>query len=70
MNSSTNLQAKRHIGQILVDQGILTEDQLRIALLEQMKSHPSISTSLDVKMVQVHIVHPGVQPGVAGPVSP
>ena len=30
----------------------------------------SISTSLDVKMVQVHIVHPGVQPGVAGPVSP
>jgi type II secretory ATPase GspE/PulE/Tfp pilus assembly ATPase PilB-like protein len=30
--------AKRHIGQILISQGILTEDQLRIALLEQMKS--------------------------------
>ena len=31
MNSPTNPQAKRHIGQILIDQGILTEDQLRIA---------------------------------------
>ncbi|MGP1675868.1 MAG: GspE/PulE family protein [Burkholderiales bacterium] len=30
--------AKRHIGQILIAQGILTEDQLRIALLEQSKS--------------------------------
>jgi len=39
MNSPANPQAKRHIGQILIDQGILTEDQLRIALLEQMKSH-------------------------------
>ena len=39
MNSPTNPQAKRHLGQILIDQGILTEDQLRIALLEQMKSH-------------------------------
>ena len=39
MNSPTNPQSKRHIGQILIDQGILTEDQLRIALLEQMKSH-------------------------------
>ncbi len=39
MNSPTNPQAKRHIGQILIDQGILTEDQLRIALLEQIKSH-------------------------------
>jgi len=39
MNSPTNPQAKRHIGQILIDQGILSEDQLRIALLEQMKSH-------------------------------
>jgi general secretion pathway protein E/type IV pilus assembly protein PilB len=38
MNSPTIPQAKRHIGQILIDQGILTEDQLRIALLEQMKS--------------------------------
>jgi type II secretory ATPase GspE/PulE/Tfp pilus assembly ATPase PilB-like protein len=32
-------QAKRHLGQILIDQGILTEDQLRIALLEQTKQH-------------------------------
>jgi general secretion pathway protein E/type IV pilus assembly protein PilB len=39
MNAPANPQAKRHIGQILIDQGILTEDQLRIALLEQMKSH-------------------------------
>ena len=39
MNSPSSPQAKRHIGQILIDQGILTEDQLRIALLEQMKSH-------------------------------
>ncbi|MEK7360910.1 MAG: ATPase, T2SS/T4P/T4SS family, partial [Pseudomonadota bacterium] len=34
----TATAAKRHIGQILISQGILTEDQLRIALLEQMKS--------------------------------
>ena len=39
MNSPTNPQAKRHLGQILIDQGILTEDQLRIALLEQTKQH-------------------------------
>ena len=42
MNSPATLPiatpAKRHIGQILISQGILTEDQLRIALLEQMKS--------------------------------
>ena len=40
MNSPTTptAAAKRHIGQILISQGILTEDQLRIALLEQMKS--------------------------------
>ncbi|MFH1044085.1 MAG: GspE/PulE family protein [Pseudomonadota bacterium] len=35
---TTATAAKRHIGQILISQGILTEDQLRIALLEQMKS--------------------------------
>ncbi|MCE1172265.1 MAG: secretion system protein E, partial [Azovibrio sp.] len=29
---------RRPLGQILLDQGILSEDQLRIALLEQMKS--------------------------------
>ena len=32
MNAPANPQAKQHIGQILIDQGILTEDQLRIAL--------------------------------------
>ncbi len=36
--ATTATAAKRHIGQILISQGILTEDQLRIALLEQMKS--------------------------------
>jgi len=36
--STPSATAKRHIGQILISQGILTEDQLRIALLEQMKS--------------------------------
>jgi type II secretory ATPase GspE/PulE/Tfp pilus assembly ATPase PilB-like protein len=35
---SVTTAAKRHIGQILISQGILTEDQLRIALLEQRKS--------------------------------
>jgi len=35
---TTAAAVKHHIGQILIVQGILTEDQLRIALLEQMKS--------------------------------
>jgi hypothetical protein len=39
MNQPVPPQAKRHLGQILIDQGILTEDQLRIALLEQTKQH-------------------------------
>jgi len=38
MNPPSSPHAKRHIGQILIDQGILTEDQLRIALHEQTKS--------------------------------
>src|SRR5438309_2652512 len=46
MNSPTNPQAKRHIGQILIDQGILTEDQLRIALLEQTKQHMPVGKLL------------------------
>jgi type II secretory ATPase GspE/PulE/Tfp pilus assembly ATPase PilB-like protein len=46
MNAPANPQAKRHIGQILIDQGILTEDQLRIALLEQMKSHVPVGRLL------------------------
>ena len=46
MNSPTAPQAKRHIGQILIDQGILTEDQLRIALLEQTKNHVPVGRLL------------------------
>jgi type II secretory ATPase GspE/PulE/Tfp pilus assembly ATPase PilB-like protein len=46
MNSPTNPQAKRHIGQILIDQGILTEDQLRNALLEQTKSKAPVGRLL------------------------
>ncbi len=37
--ATTQLQLKRQIGQVLIDQGLVSEDQLRIALLEQMKSH-------------------------------
>src|SRR5947207_11923217 len=46
MNAPTNPQAKRHLGQILIDQGILTEDQLRIALLEQTKNHVPVGRLL------------------------
>jgi len=46
MNSPSNPHAKRHIGQILIDQGILTEDQLRIALLEQTKSKAPVGRLL------------------------
>ena len=46
MNSPSNPQAKRHLGQILIDQGILTEDQLRIALLEQTKQHVPVGRLL------------------------
>ena len=38
--------AKRHIGQILISQGILTEDQLRIALLEQLKTNQPVGKLL------------------------
>src|SRR6478672_6432778 len=38
--------AKRHIGQILIAQGILTEDQLRIALLEQLKTNQPVGRLL------------------------
>ena len=38
MKAPSTQQAKRHIGQILIDQGILSDDQLRIALVEQAKS--------------------------------
>src|SRR5438045_6470938 len=46
MNAPTNAQAKRLLGQILIDQGILTEDQLRIALLEQTKPHVPVGRLL------------------------
>ena len=46
MNSPASPQAKRHIGQILISQGILTEDQLRIALLEQLKSRQPVGKLL------------------------
>ena len=46
MNSPSNPQAKRHLGQILIDQGILTEDQLRIALLEQLKTNQPVGRLL------------------------
>jgi general secretion pathway protein E/type IV pilus assembly protein PilB len=46
MNSPVAPQAKRHLGQILISQGILTEDQLRIALLEQMKSKQPVGKLL------------------------
>ena len=46
MNQPAPPQAKRHLGQILIDQGILTEDQLRIALLEQTKSKAPVGRLL------------------------
>jgi len=46
MNAPTTPQAKRHLGQILIDQGILTEDQLRIALLEQTKQRVPVGRLL------------------------
>ena len=46
MNSPVAAQAKRHIGQILISQGILTEDQLRIALTEQKSQNIPIGRLL------------------------
>jgi type II secretory ATPase GspE/PulE/Tfp pilus assembly ATPase PilB-like protein len=46
MNAPIAQQAKRHLGQILISQGILSEDQLRIALLEQMKSRQPLGKLL------------------------
>ena len=43
---AASAQAKRHIGQILISQGILTEDQLRIALLEQLKTNQPVGRLL------------------------
>ena len=38
MHATSIPQTKRQIGQILIDQGFLTDDQLRIALVEQARS--------------------------------
>jgi general secretion pathway protein E/type IV pilus assembly protein PilB len=46
VNSPASPQAKRHLGQILISMGILTEDQLRIALLEQLKSKQPVGKLL------------------------
>ncbi|MCM2305937.1 MAG: Flp pilus assembly complex ATPase component TadA [Sulfuritalea sp.] len=43
MNSPTT---RRPIGQILITQGVISEDQLRIALLEQMKSNQPVGKLL------------------------
>jgi general secretion pathway protein E/type IV pilus assembly protein PilB len=43
MNSLTS---RRPIGQILITQGVISEDQLRIALLEQMKSNQPVGKLL------------------------
>ncbi len=43
--STTALQ-RRPLGQILISEGILSEDQLRIALLEQMKCNQPIGKLL------------------------
>ena len=37
---------KQHIGQILIAKGILSEDQLRIALLEQLKNQKPVGQLL------------------------
>ena len=37
---------RRPLGQILISKGILSEDQLRIALLEQMKANQPIGKLL------------------------
>jgi hypothetical protein len=43
MNSPAS---RRPIGQILITQGVISEDQLRIALLEQMKSNQPVGKLL------------------------
>ena len=41
-----NSHPPRQLGQVLIAKGILSEDQLRIALLEQMKSNLPIGKLL------------------------
>jgi general secretion pathway protein E/type IV pilus assembly protein PilB len=43
---NTTAMQRRPLGQILISEGILSEDQLRIALLEQMKSNQPIGKLL------------------------
>ncbi len=43
---STSVLQRRPLGQILISEGILSEDQLRIALLEQMKQNQPIGKLL------------------------
>ena len=44
--NSPNLQDRRPIGQILISQGLISEDQLRIVLLEQMRSNQPLGKLL------------------------
>ncbi len=44
MNDTTTRQ--RQLGQVLIAKGILSEDQLRIALLEQMKTNRPVGKLL------------------------
>jgi general secretion pathway protein E/type IV pilus assembly protein PilB len=46
MNAPTPARAKRQLGRTLIEQGLLTEDQLRIALLEQGKSQVPVGRLL------------------------
>ncbi|HOG04374.1 MAG TPA: secretion system protein E, partial [Accumulibacter sp.] len=46
MNAPSLHPHSRPLGQILISKGILSEDQLRIALLEQMKSNQAIGKLL------------------------
>jgi general secretion pathway protein E/type IV pilus assembly protein PilB len=46
MNSPQPLPTRRPIGQVLIAQGVISEDQLRIALLEQMKSNQPVGRLL------------------------
>ena len=43
---NTSVAQRRPLGQILISEGILSEDQLRIALLEQMKQNQPIGKLL------------------------
>jgi type II secretory ATPase GspE/PulE/Tfp pilus assembly ATPase PilB-like protein len=44
--NSANQQQRRPIGQILINQGLISEDQLRIVLLEQMRSNQPLGKLL------------------------